>query len=71
MGMFDFVKDVGAMLGIGDGDKADADAIKESIADLGLEADGLDIRVEGDVVKISGKSESQEIKEKLFSRRAM
>ena len=66
MGMFDFVKDVGAMLGIGDGGKADSDAIKESISELGLKAEGLDITVDGDVVKVKGQAESQEIKEKII-----
>jgi LysM repeat protein len=66
MGMFDFIKDVGAMIGIGGSAEPDAGAIKAAVDDLGLEAEGLDIVVDGDTVKVSGKAASQEIKEKII-----
>jgi nucleoid-associated protein YgaU len=65
MGIIEFVKAAGAMLGIG-GDKApDADALKQEVSKHGLAAEGLDVRVEGDTVKVAGKAATQEMKEKI------
>ena len=70
MGLWDFVKNAGKALGIGDAKAEEAppapEALKQEVADLGLKADGLDIKVEGDTVKISGKAATQEEKEKLI-----
>jgi len=66
MGLFNFIKDAGKKLW-GGGDDAEAtDALNKEISDLGLDADGLDLKVEGDVVKMSGTAVSQEIKEKIM-----
>jgi nucleoid-associated protein YgaU len=71
MGLWDFVKNAGKALGIGDAKAAEAappapEALQKEVEDLGLKADGLDIRVEGDTVKISGKAPTQEEREKLI-----
>lgn len=51
----------------GDEDVApEAEALKKEVADLGLDTEGLDIAVEGDVVKVSGMAVSQDIKEKVI-----
>ena len=70
MGLWDFVKNAGKALGIGDAKAEEAppapEALKQEVEDLGLKADGLDIKVEGDTVKISGKAATQAEKEKLI-----
>ncbi|MBK5932701.1 BON domain-containing protein [Rhodovulum imhoffii] len=68
MGLWKFVKDAGKRL-TGRAEAAEApseDALRKEIADLGLEAEGLEIAVEGDTVKLSGKPASQEAKEKVM-----
>lgn len=40
--------------------------LKKEVEDLGLNTAGLDISVIGDVVKVSGKAASQEVKEKVI-----
>jgi len=64
MGLWNFMKDTGKSL-FGS-DEPSADKVQKEIADLGLDAEGLDISVEGDVVKVSGKAASQEAKEKII-----
>ncbi len=44
----------------------EAEALKKEVEDLGLNTAGLDISVVGDVVKVSGKAASQEVKEKII-----
>ncbi|MGB3179309.1 MAG: peptidoglycan-binding protein LysM [Albidovulum sp.] len=70
MGMWSFVKDAGKkLLGVGAAEAAELpaqDALQKEIKDLGLDASGLDITVEGDQVKVSGKAISQEMKEKVI-----
>lgn len=69
MGLWNFVKSAGKALGLGGAEAAEAphpDALKQEIEDLGLKADGLDISVEGDTVKVSGSAASQADKEKLI-----
>ena len=70
MGMWSFVKDAGKkLLGVGAAEAAEPpaqDALQKEIKDLGLDASGLDITVEGDQVKVSGKAISQEMKEKVI-----
>ena len=70
MGLWDFVKNAGKALGIGDAKAEEAppapEALKKEVEDLGLKADGLDIKVEGETVKISGKAATQAEKEKLI-----
>ena len=67
MGMWDFVKDAGKkVFGIEDEPETTQDAIAKEIKDLGLDADDLDVKVDGDKVKIKGKTASQEIREKII-----
>jgi len=81
MGLWDFVKSAGKALGIESANAEErpaetaaqvdeatpsAEALKKEVKDLGLEADGLDISVEGDTVKVRGKAKSQADKEKVI-----
>ncbi len=68
MGLMSFVKDAGKRLfGRGDADEAPSeDALKAEIEDLGFDASGLDISVDGDKVHVTGKAASQEEKEKIL-----
>ncbi len=66
MGLFNFWKKSGKTLK-GGGDAApSADELKKEVADLGLDAEGLEISVEGDTVKVSGDAVSQEAREKVI-----
>lgn len=66
MGLFSFIKSAGEKLGLGGGNDApDADALKKEVQKHGLDMDGLDVAVDGDTVKVSGKAASQEVKEKI------
>ncbi|GAA0291080.1 peptidoglycan-binding protein LysM [Rhodovulum strictum] len=68
MGLWQFVKNAGKKLG-GRAEAAEAPSVDElhkEIADLGLDAGGLEITVEGDKVKVSGTPVSQEAKEKVM-----
>ncbi len=67
MGIFDFVKDVGARIGIGSAEAAPAaDELKKEADKLGLDTKDLDVVVDGDSVKVSGKVADQATKEKLI-----
>ena len=69
MGVWSFVKDAGKkLLGGGAAEAAEAPeaALKKEIEDLGLDASGLDLKVEGDTVKVAGKAVSPERKEKVI-----
>jgi len=65
MGLWNFLKGAGKSL-IGGDDTPDADTLKKEVADLGLDAEGLDITVEGDTVKVTGDAVSQEMREKVI-----
>ncbi|PLX38327.1 MAG: peptidoglycan-binding protein LysM [Hyphomicrobiales bacterium] len=66
MGFFDFVTDAGKKLWGGDDDEAAAaEALEKEVKDLGLGGD-VEIKVEGDTVKIAGMAPSQEVKEKII-----
>ncbi len=67
MGLFNFWKKSGKSL-VGDADAApDADALKKEVEDLGLKADGVEIKVDGDKVTVSGgDSLTAEEKEKVI-----
>ena len=43
-----------------------AEALKKEVADLGLDAKGVEIKVEGDKVKIEGKAATAEEQEKII-----
>ena len=65
MGIWSFIKDAGKAIGIG-GDEAPApEELKKEVESLGLDASGVDISTEGDKVKVSGKSLTQELREKI------
>ncbi|MEL6279978.1 MAG: peptidoglycan-binding protein LysM [Pseudomonadota bacterium] len=68
MGLFDFVKAAGKALGFGGDAKADdaADAIKKEVEGFGFDVEDLDIEVDGDTVKIGGKTPTQELREKII-----
>ncbi len=70
MGIWDFVKEAGEFLGIGAKEakaaEPKADDLKAGITKLGLPVEGLDVKVEGDKVIVSGKAPSQEVKEKAI-----
>lgn len=68
MGIWSFVKDAGkSLFGASAAEAAPAkDALVQEIADLGLDASGLEITVEGDTVKVEGAAVSQEMKEKVI-----
>ncbi len=65
MGLWNFLKGAGKSL-IGGDDTPDAEVLKKEVADLGLDAEGLDISVEGDTVKVTGAAVSQEMREKVI-----
>ena len=67
MGLWSFVKDSGKKL-FGGGDDAEVDgaALQDEIKELGLDATGMEIKVEGDKVVVSGEAVSQEMKEKVI-----
>lgn len=69
MGLWNFVKDKGKSLFGMDAEASEAphaDVLKKEVGELGLDASGLDIAVEGDKVKVSGKAVSPEVKEKVI-----
>lgn len=70
MGLWDFVKGAGKALGIGGAEAAEAaptpEALKKEVGDLGLKAEGLEVKVEGDTVKVTGKAASAAEREKVI-----
>ena len=64
MGLWSFVKGAGKK--IFGNDEPEAGALAKEVEELGLDATGLDISVEGDQVKVSGNAVSQEMKEKVI-----
>lgn len=69
MGLWSFVKDAGKSLFGGEAEAAEAptvDALKAEVKNLGLDASGVDIQVEGDKVVVKGNAVSQEVKEKII-----
>jgi len=66
MGLFNFWKKSGKALAADTEAAPSPDALKKEIADLGLAADGVEIDVEGDKVKLSGAKLDQETREKVI-----
>lgn len=68
MGLWNFVKSAGkSLLGAGAAEAAPAkDALIKEIEELGLDATGLEIEVDGDKVSVGGSAVSQEMKEKVI-----
>lgn len=65
MGLLSFVKNAGKKI-FGGNDDPTVDALQKEIDDLGLDATGLDIKIDGDKVVIDGDAVSQEVKEKVI-----
>jgi len=68
MGLWKFVKEAGKKL-TGRAEAAEAPSAEElhkEIAELGLDAEGLEIEVEGDKVRVKGTPKSQEAREKVI-----
>ncbi|MGC1502763.1 MAG: peptidoglycan-binding protein LysM [Sulfitobacter sp.] len=67
MGLWNFVKNAGKKVFGGDDDaEVSGAALQDELKELGLDAEGLEITVEGDQVKVSGNAVSQEMKEKVI-----
>ena len=66
MGVFDFIKSVGEKIGITSADETPkAEDLKAEVEKHGLDADGIDVTVEGDTVKVAGSTASSEQREKI------
>ena len=66
MGLLSFIKDVGEKLfGASEAQAASVDELKKELDKHGLNADGLDIKVDGDKVTVSGEAASTEEAEKI------
>ncbi len=63
MGLFSFFKRSGKRL---KSEEPTADDLKKEVADLGLDAEGLDISIEGDKVVVKGNAVSEEMREKVI-----
>lgn len=66
MGLFAFVKAAGEKLGIGGSDTPSEEKLKGELKKHGLKGEDLDVKVEGDTVKVKGKAANQEEKEKIL-----
>lgn len=67
MGLFSFVKGIGNKLfGASEAKAADADSLKKAVAEHGLNADGLDVKVDGDKVTVTGTAKNQADAEKII-----
>ena len=68
MGLWNFVKNAGkSLVGSAEASEAPAeDVLMQEVSNLGLDASGLNITVEGDQVKVTGDAVSQEMKEKVI-----
>jgi nucleoid-associated protein YgaU len=69
MGLWSFVKDAGKSLFGSKAEAAtvpDAAALKQEVKDLGLNADAVEIKVEGDKVVVKGDTLTAEEKEKVI-----
>jgi nucleoid-associated protein YgaU len=66
MGLFSFVKAAGEKLGIGGSDAPSEEKLKAELKKHGFKEQDLDIKVDGDTVKVKGKVANQEEKEKIL-----
>ncbi len=62
MGLFSFLANVGKSF---KNDAPTTEEIQEEIQELGLQADAVNVKVEGDKVVLEGEAASQEVLEKL------
>ena len=67
MGLWNFVKGAGKkVFGGEDAAEVSGAALQDELKELGLDAEGLDIKVDGDKVTVTGKAASQEMREKVI-----
>lgn len=69
MGLWNFVKDAGKSLFGSKAEAAEApkeEVLKAELKDLGLDASGVELKVEGDKVVVAGKAIDAETKEKII-----
>ena len=69
MGLWNFVKDAGKSLFGSKAEAAEApkeDVLKAELKDLGLDASGVELKVEGDKVIVGGKAVDAETKDKII-----
>jgi nucleoid-associated protein YgaU len=65
--LWSFVKGAGKkVFGSDDAPDVSGAALQDELMELGLDTEGLDITVEGDKVKVTGKAASQEMREKVI-----
>jgi nucleoid-associated protein YgaU len=66
MGLFDFIREAGKALGIGDDDETPtADAVQAELDSHGLGTDDVKVEVDGDKVVVRGEVENQDIFERM------
>ena len=66
MGLLNFIKDVGEKLfGASEAQAATSEELQKELAKHGLDAEGLDISVDGDKVTVAGNAASTETAEKI------
>lgn len=66
MGLFQFIKDAGAkLLGLGSSEPT-GEALAKEVASHGFDNTKLDIRIDGDKVKVSGQAMTQEEAERII-----
>ena len=65
MGLLNFIKDVGENFGASEAKAATVDELKKELDKHGLNADGLQIAVDGDKVTVSGTAANTETAEKI------
>ena len=67
MGLCSFAKGSGKKLfGGGDEPTLGCGALQDEIKELGLDATGMEITIDGDTVKVPGEAVRQEMKEKVI-----
>jgi len=68
MGLFSFVKNAGKSLFGGKADAAEpsVDALQSELKELGLDASGVELKIDGDKVVVGGKAVDAETKEKII-----
>ena len=64
MGLFSFFKRKGKRTN--GGDNPTVEDLKKEVEELGLDHDGLDIEMDGDKVKVTGKAVTPEMREKVI-----
>ena len=66
MGLWNFIRDAGAKLGIGSADAAPPpEELRKEVEKHGLEVKNLALKVEGDKVKVGGEVAGQTTREKV------